>query len=45
MSKLSEGLLDIFFPPKCAFCRRRLRAGETVYFTLYQREGAQKEAV
>ena len=29
MSKLSEGLLDIFFPPKCAFCRRRLRAGET----------------
>ena len=28
MSKLVEGILDILFPPKCAFCRRRLRPGE-----------------
>ena len=28
MSKLVDGILDIFFPPRCAFCRRRLRPGE-----------------
>ncbi len=29
MSKLVDGLLDILFPPKCAFCRRHLRRGES----------------
>lgn len=29
MSKLVDGLLDTLFPPKCAFCRRVLRRGES----------------
>ena len=26
---LKESLLDILFPPRCAFCRRLLRRGES----------------
>ena len=29
MSKLVDGILDTLFPPKCAFCRRPLRRGES----------------
>ena len=29
MGKLSDGILDLLFEPRCAFCRKRLRPGES----------------
>ena len=29
MSGLKKGLFDILFPPRCAFCRRLLKRGES----------------
>ena len=29
MGKLADGILDLLFEPRCAFCRKRLRPGES----------------